>query len=396
MCLAQVIFQSSGITNQMAPPAAVENISNLLISVTEKGSQDANSLMACYKLFDQYLNENNVTRPVVLLSDGHSSRFSFEGLSFLKTKEIYLFLSPPDTTGLLQLLDQLNKGLHLAYKNEKDKLFSQFQTVNREAFMVILGNVWESWTTKSAIVKAAKRVGVTSLGLSVDHMQQDKFMQASNCMEQGSTTSSSSSAISSPKHARRNSAAYWKDKFNQSQDLIREMSEKSIDLEEVPGFMTIEKVKPNLSKQTTRITQVHGSMQGKDVITMVETVKKKKEDLEKKKEERAEKQAGDRQAFYKCKFQCVCEERKCAALGLKECSKCGNILRSVCSKAGCKEDQQKPFMILPAAALKPKARKPLVFRKEEEYSSQEEEDSSQEEEESSGVEEEPSVEEEGG
>lgn len=253
MCLAQVIFQSGGITNQMAPPAAVEKISELLISVTDKGSQDANSLMACYKLFDQYLDENNVTRPVVLLSDGHSSRFSFDGLSFLKSKGIYLFLSPPDTTGLLQLVDQLNKGLHLAYKNEKNKLFSQFQTVNREAFMLILGNIWESWTSRSAIVKAAKRVGITTTGLSVDHMQQDKFMQAASCMEQQGTASSSSSpsTVVSPKQTRKNSAAYWKHKFEQSQAMIREMSERSINLEEVPGFMTIQKVKPKFSKQTT-------------------------------------------------------------------------------------------------------------------------------------------------
>ena len=138
-----------------------------------------------------------------------------------------------------------------------------------------------------AAMQLWKRVGITTTGLSVEYMQQDKFMQAASCMEQQGTASasSSSSTITSPKHTRKNSAAYWKHKFEQSQALVEELSEKSISLEEVPGLMTIEKVKPNLSKQTTRVTQVHGSMQGKDVISLVETVKKKKEAIEKKKEE---------------------------------------------------------------------------------------------------------------
>ena len=48
---------------------------------------------------------------------------------------------------------------------------------------------------------------------------------------------------------------------------------------------------------------------------------------------RGKKQEQDRQAFYKCKFECVCKTVNCAALGLKECTSCANILRSVCSKA---------------------------------------------------------------
>ena len=45
MYLAQVIFESGIITNQMALPAAVEWISKLLIYVTDKGNQDASYLI---------------------------------------------------------------------------------------------------------------------------------------------------------------------------------------------------------------------------------------------------------------------------------------------------------------------------------------------------------------
>ena len=108
----------------MAPPEAVEKIEHLLISNTERGSSDNKSLLAAYKEFDCYLTTNNIQRPVVIVSDGHSSRFNYEVMKFLKEKNICLFLSPPDTTGLTQLLDQVNKSLHLAYKNEKQNQFS--------------------------------------------------------------------------------------------------------------------------------------------------------------------------------------------------------------------------------------------------------------------------------
>jgi len=104
VCLCHVIFGGKGITSHMAPKETVEKIDELLISTTENGSQDHNSLLAFYKLFDKYLTKNNVNRPVVVLSDGHSSRFDFDVLQFLRNKEIHLFITPPDTTGIKNLI----------------------------------------------------------------------------------------------------------------------------------------------------------------------------------------------------------------------------------------------------------------------------------------------------
>ena len=55
-------------------------------------------------------------------TDGHSSRFNFEVLQFCREKQIRMFVSPPDTTGVTQLLDQINQKLHLEYKNSKEGL----------------------------------------------------------------------------------------------------------------------------------------------------------------------------------------------------------------------------------------------------------------------------------
>ena len=160
ICACQVIFATKGITDQMAPKEAVEKIDNLLISTTDNGCQDHTSLLACYKLFDKYLDRVGIERPVVLTSDGHSSRFDFEILKFCHEKKIRLFISPPDTTGVTQPLDQCNKNIHLEYKVAKENLFTSLMTINREAFMLSLADMWDKW----AIRKAARKVGIQKKG----------------------------------------------------------------------------------------------------------------------------------------------------------------------------------------------------------------------------------------
>ena len=91
----------------MAPSKAVNKIENLLISSTENGVQDHNSLLDSYKLLDRILTEKGVQRPVVVLSDGHSSRFDCHVLQFLQENSMRLSISPPDTTGVTQMLDQV-------------------------------------------------------------------------------------------------------------------------------------------------------------------------------------------------------------------------------------------------------------------------------------------------
>ena len=105
------------------------------------------------------------------------------------------------------MLDQVNKNVHLEYKIAKDQLFTQMATISREGFMVILENMWHKWASVDSLTKAAKRVGITPEGLSVNFMQQDKFEQAAGCMdidEEPSTSTSSlltpNQTVSSPDH----------------------------------------------------------------------------------------------------------------------------------------------------------------------------------------------------
>ena len=85
--MCHVIFSSAGIKSNMAPKEAVESIPNLLISSTENGFQTGKTCHSFYKHFDKHLEEKQIERPVVVLTDGHSSRFDVDVLTFCRQKK---------------------------------------------------------------------------------------------------------------------------------------------------------------------------------------------------------------------------------------------------------------------------------------------------------------------
>ena len=162
-------------------------------------------------MFNCYLDENNIKQPVVVLSDGHSSRFHRDVLTFLRGKNIRLSITLPDTTDVTQLLDQINQILHSEYKSAKSELFTLFMIINREGFMKILSAICPEWASKETIINTGRKVGISSEGLSVEWMQGNKFSRAKMCINKNTKQQSSSTAvtISSPKHIRYGSATYW-------------------------------------------------------------------------------------------------------------------------------------------------------------------------------------------
>ena len=178
-----ITLSVSGITSHMAPPVAAENIKNPLISTNEHGVSNHNTLLVAYQELDRHLEAKNVTRPVVIIADGNASRFNLSVLNFLRDKQLILYILPPDTTGVTQHLDQVNQKIHSAYCSTKDKLFTPFNTINKEGFMKILGNAWHKRITPEGLVNAAKRVGISATGLNVNWMDEEKFQAAKNLLE---------------------------------------------------------------------------------------------------------------------------------------------------------------------------------------------------------------------
>ena len=208
-------------------------------------------------------------------------------------------------------------------------------------------------------------------------MQQDKFAHAEKCIQKTvdvQSTSTFPGEIQSPLKIRKDSAVYYKYKYEQAQKLISDMHEASLKLDEIPGFLPIEKVTPAEKTTKTRVTQIYGSLEGKDVIKIVKEIQSEKGKKEKAKNMKADKKVEERELFYKCKEKCICKTKRCAAASLKECPSCRNILKSICSKSLCRVDGKKPEMILPASTSSNPRRRLAMLANECESGSELEDD----------------------
>mmetsp|Transcript_22501 Transcript_22501/g.89346 ORF Transcript_22501/g.89346 Transcript_22501/m.89346 type:complete len:163 (+) Transcript_22501:5421-5909(+) len=72
-------------------------------------------------MLDKELTARGTERPVVVLSDSHTSRKATVVLEFAKGIGSRFHFEPPHSSGFLQALDQYNKMFHEAYTKEKNK-----------------------------------------------------------------------------------------------------------------------------------------------------------------------------------------------------------------------------------------------------------------------------------
>ena len=135
-------------------------------------------------------------------------------------------------------------------------------------FNGFMAAIWDKWASKKTIINATKRVGITATALDVNSIQQDKFEEALNCMaevkqkfsesarpEKISTLSLNTNAVvpitsCSAKH-RFGSAAFWKYMYDRSEIIHQESYANSLQLEEIPGVLTVNRVKHKEMSQKT-------------------------------------------------------------------------------------------------------------------------------------------------
>lgn len=354
-----VIFTANSITSQMVPREAVNKISDLLVSASKSGYQDGKTCLSSYKLFDKYLTRNNIKRPVVMLTDGHGSRFNVDVLRFCRDKQIRQFVSPPDTTSTTQLLDQVNQVLHSAYRNEiKDIIMDEH--INKRVFMLVLSEIWDSWTSREMLIKAAKRVGISSDGLNVDWMQQDKFRAAELLLGQASEAAEGASAHIDSPFAKKGTKEYYKLKCDiYEKELKRLNCSMEIPEEQIQRLMKprIRKFQPTNTKNS-RLLNDFGSLEGKDALQKALEIEERETQKTQTKDAKDELRNTQTEAFIRCKEQCVCDNTPCSAINLKRCPSCKEVKRSVCSKFKCLSTTgTKPVMLLPAAQLQLKSNK---------------------------------------
>ena len=221
--------------------------------------------------------------------------------------------------------------------------------------MEILAEAWQTWTTPDMIRKAARRCGIAENGLDIAWMQQDKFERAAAIIQsRNDEPNSSTCVVGSPVGVRAHSAAYYKFKYEESERLRRSLMEEEVQIEKIPGLLSIQKVVPKPTEKVTRVTQVHGSIRGSDILTAVEKLRSLEKERQEKREDQKDKKRLDMEAFLKCRDRCVCLQKPCLAANLKQCSSCFNVLKSQCSKLACRQDGSKPVMIRPTSTAPPK------------------------------------------
>ena len=98
----------------------------------------------------------------------------------------------------------------------------------------------------------------------------------SHSASQSATTPHSMLKMTKQEHCY-GSVDYWKCMYKQSQAIIHQSYEQSLKLEEISGLLTVEKVTLKVNKnKNTRITNVHRSMEGQDILKLVESIEKDK------------------------------------------------------------------------------------------------------------------------
>ena len=138
----------------MVPDNVDKKTENLLVSVNDSGVSDHKTLLAGYKTLNDVLQTRGIKRPIVVLADGHGSRFDEKVMSFCQEKGLRQFILPPDTLGVTQKHDQINDRLHRKYEESKAKNFSCYVHLNITE-KTLLSEIWNQcrWQFKKLVKK---------------------------------------------------------------------------------------------------------------------------------------------------------------------------------------------------------------------------------------------------
>ena len=136
---------------------------------------------------------------------------------------------------------------------------------------------------QESLVKAARRVGITSSGININDMQKDKFAREEAVTQLTPTKSSDNVKVKLPLNVWHGSNEYWHQKCENYKAKYNELIKTSVSPDDTPGHLTAQKKKrPNLSNPV-RVTQVCGSKEGQNVLEKVLLVQDEKKEKEEKK-----------------------------------------------------------------------------------------------------------------
>ena len=92
---------------------------------------------------------------------------------------------------------------------------------------------------------------------------------------------------------------YYKYMCEQYQEIIQNGNERGLKLDEIPRLLTVKTVKPKELEKTKniRITNVHGSMEAKDILSKVEEIEKEKQKKDQLRDEKQQQKNSETEVF---------------------------------------------------------------------------------------------------
>ncbi|KAK3263969.1 hypothetical protein CYMTET_27261 [Cymbomonas tetramitiformis] len=234
----QIIFAQARLTSDMAIDAARSTFTNeihetqrvstfLLISPAEKGVQTGHTLAERMDMLDKEVSARGLLRPIIILTDGHKSRFSDEVLSKCREYQFRMYVERSNSSQFLQALDQFNKKFHNQYnkakKNYKKEKASQLTQetgkphstgdikLSKVDFLIIFSRISMDWSTAEDRRTAFRVVGLLQNAMAPSEIDRKSFIVQPNSPKAQSELVFG--PVASPENVRKDSAQYWKAKF---------------------------------------------------------------------------------------------------------------------------------------------------------------------------------------
>ncbi|KAK3277363.1 hypothetical protein CYMTET_14622 [Cymbomonas tetramitiformis] len=290
----QVIFAQSRLSDNMAIEEARHIFTNqiheaqhistfLLVSPTEKGVQTGDTLGDRMDMLDKEVTARGLPRPLIILTDGHKSRFSHQVLSKCREYQFKMYVERSNSSQFLQALDQFNKKFHNQYiKAKKNYKKEKVVQLTRESgkphssgdiklskidFLIIFSRISLDWCTAEDRRTSFRVVGILQNALAPSEIDRKAFIVQPESPK--ATSVVTFGPVASPEDVRKNSTGYWKAKFlacDERRVALENLHArpKEIGLLDVPMFTATGK------RRKRNFTDKHGSLDMQQMLELRE------------------------------------------------------------------------------------------------------------------------------
>ncbi|KAK3246318.1 hypothetical protein CYMTET_44139 [Cymbomonas tetramitiformis] len=224
-----------------------------------------------------------LARPIVILTDGHKSRFSGEVLRKCEEYQFRMFVERSNSSQFLQALDQINKKFHNQYikckrnyKKERASLLARESgkhvaesdiKLSKVDFLILLSRISLDWCTAEDRRTSFRVVGLLQNSLAPAEIDRSTFVVQPSSTEVLPVVTFG--PIASPPNVRKNTADYWKAKFLACDERRIQLESLHVRPSEL-GLLTTPDFVPSGKKRKRNFTDKHGSLNLQEMLALRE------------------------------------------------------------------------------------------------------------------------------